>query len=1045
MAVSVASVFAATSLQTASASDHSQTESTIFNLRVDELVDSLKDYSEKTGISLIYDNRLVREKLSAPVSGSYPPDQALELLLAGSGLGYREISKNTWAIFEENDKATKVDNTLSVGGDTGERRALKDIIVVTATYRAPINTAGARTLYTLDGEQLRLNGSLNVAEPIYELPSSVASVSSANTALLASTNGLNLADLRGLGPERTLVLVNGRRYTRTSGGNGTILGVDLNSIPAPFVERIEIVNQGAGASLGVEAVAGVVNIVLRDEIDGIVLTVDGGVSEHGDAAEFSFSALAGKHFGDDRGRFMAGVTFASEPSLLVQQRPRISSPYGFGLDGRRSFDEGAIFAPGFGGSSITPNGMLSGIVTTSGDIQLFNFSTAPIVLSPDGQSFEPFEARLDQLYNWTTDFSALPEIERIIGYASGEFEIAPEHSAYAEFHFAQSDIQSQIASSPVSSGRGRSLSFGDAIFVPADNPFTPSGLLAEAELSAGQTVSGFLLNRRFVELGPRIRNITRKTFQVTGGFEGAINEKWRYDVSYQYGRNRVRDVATGLADNGQLQIALDANRCMVATGCTPINIFGSATITQSQADFIRANPLERFIETREQIAQLKISGPLYKNKGKNALVAIGVEHRRESLNDQQVFSPTVDQTLGESIIPGATGNTVLTELFFNASFPLIVDAPWTQSLEIGGAYRFTKRHGVSSFSNISSNLNWSPFDGIEFYAHVFHGGRAPNIMELFAAGPNNNNRFFDPCSTQFGSPTGVVAENCSIVGPLGVPNAFTQENALTLYESTGNSFLEEERINSRVFGITSDIHSFWPLLPGDLTISANWWRHGVTNAVSSVNSATAIQQCYNSKNLSDFLCGTNPASGNLFIQRDPVTRQITTVESIFLNGGALRTTGLDARLQYFAEFGGFALADTFSLDALYTYTHRSRSQRVFTESENVQEGLVAFPRHQLHITASLGTETLKTVWTVRRRGKAVSTRAIDIPEAHIPAVVYVDAAVQLRPTQNTILFAGVENLFHTNIPIVAFAPNGYFFEHYDVIGRRFFAGIKAEF
>ncbi len=1045
MTVSCATIAAITSLQTANASDRSQPESAIFNLRVGALVDSLKDYSEQTGISIIYNNRLVREKKSEPVSGIYPPDQALKILLSGSGLGYREISDNTWAIYEESDETAKVDNTLLVAGDTGEHRALQDVIVVTATYRVPINTAGARTLYTLDGEQLRLNGSLNVAEPIYELPSSIASVSSANTALLSSTSGLNLADLRGLGPERTLVLVNGRRYTRTSGGNGTILGVDLNSIPAPFVERIEIVNQGAGASLGVEAVAGVVNIVLRDEIDGIALTMDGGISEHGDAAEYSFSVLAGKHFGDDRGRFIAGVTFASEPSLLVQQRPRISSPYGFGLDGQRSFDEGAVFAPGFGGSPATPNGMLSGIVTTSGDTQLFNFSTAPIVFSPDGQSFEPFEARLDQLYNWTTDFSALPEIERIIGYASGEFEITPDHNAYTEFHYAQSDTQSQIASSPVFSGRGRSRAFGDAIFISADNPFVPAGLLAEAEQSAGQAVSGFLLNRRFVELGPRVRNITRKTFQVVAGVEGAINEKWRYDLSYQYGRNRVRDIATGLADNGQLQIALDANRCMVATGCTPINIFGSATITQSQADFIRANPLERIIETREQIAQLKVSGPLYENNGKNALVSIGVEHRREALNDQQVFSPTVDQTLGEFIIPGATGETALTELFLNASFPLIVDAPWTQSLEIGGAYRFTKRHGVSSFSNISGNLNWSPFNGIEFYAHVFHGGRAPNIMELFAAGPNNNIRFSDPCDTQFGLPTGVVAENCAMDGPLGVPNTFTQEYGLALYESTGNAFLEEERINSRVFGATSNIHALWPLLPGDLTISANWWRHGVTNVVSRNDGGTALQRCYGSENLSDFLCGINPVTGNLFIQRDPVTRQVTKVETIFLNNGMLRTSGLDARLQYFAEFSGFALADTFSLDALYTYTHRSRSQQNLSTAEDVLEGLAAFPRHQLHITASLGTETYKTVWTVRRRGKALSSRAIDIPETHIPAVVYVDAAFQLRPTQNTILFAGVENLFDTKMPIVAFAPNAYFFEHYDVIGRRFFAGIKAEF
>lgn len=1008
-----------------------------FEIEAGALARALKSFSKQTGVSVIFDNRIVGNRYAPALDGAYDAEEALSLLLADASLTFKKINEHTWAIIHDPNADRSVEKITPPDDRVVEKSGLRDEIIVTANYRPPNHQLGARALYTLDGEQLRLNGALNIAEPIFELPATVASISSANTALLISSGGLNLADLRGLGPERTLVLVNGRRYIRTSGGNGNILGVDLNSIPAPFVDRIEIVNQGAGATIGMEAVAGAVNIVTREDIDGIALTADGGISELGDAAEYSVSALAGTHFDDERGRFAVGLTYASEPSLLIQQRERISAPYGFAPDDS--------FAPGFGGSHFTPNGRLSGVVTDDGSVRFFS-SDERLAFSPDGQSFEPFEGRLDQLYNWTTDFAALPEIERIIGYATGGYEFAPSHFLYAEFHAAQVNVDTQIASSPVALTRGRNPLYGDGILVAADNPFAPPGLLSAAESAAGEPVSAFLLDRRFIELGPRRRDINRRTFQAVLGAEGVFGGDWRYDVSYQFGNNRTRDVARGIADGGRLSIALDSSACAAASGCAPINIFGSTSITPAQADFIRAAPRERVIKTREQIAQAKISGPVYSHNGMDAYVTLGVEHRREKFDDNPKFSSAMDQALGEFMLPGSTGEIALTEPFVTANLPLIVDAPMARFFEIGGAYRYTARHdGGGGFSNVSGNARWSPADGVEIYAHVFHGGRAPNVMELFSAGPNFNSLFFDPCDTGAGALDMVVADNCASSGPLGVGPGFTQENMLTIYESGGNPMLDEERVNSRLFGASVDVHAVADWTPGILTISADWRDHRVKKAIGDFSPILALNDCYNSEGLSSFFCGVNPATGNPFIERDPVTGQVVKLEAANLNKSMLRTSGLDARLQYLAEFDGVPLADTFALDVLYTYTHRVRSEGVFDVDEKIKEGLIDFPKHQIHATASLGTEDLKTVWTVRSRGSAVSSFDFADPAFRAPAVTYVDISVQWRLNPTTIFYGGVENLFDRDIPIVALAPNGFFFEHYDPIGRRFFAGVKAEF
>ncbi len=1006
----------------------------------DELSQSLKNLSIKTGISLIYDHRIVSGRKAPRLKGRHTSLEALEVLLFESNLEVREIDDSTMAIVDlATEKRVFERNAPEKISSEQERH---DEIIVTASYRTPGPTTGARVFYSLDGADLQLTGAQNVAEPILDFPATVASVSSANTALLVSAGGLNLVDLRGLGAQRSLVLVNGRRFIRTSGGVGDIYGVDLNAIPTPFIERIEITNQGAGALLGTDAVAGVINIVMREDIEGVATSVHGGLSEHGDAREFSASILGGTTFKDDRGRIAAGFTYASDPSLLLDDRERLSSPPGFGLNGRVAPPPEGVFAPGFGGSSITPAGMVIGAITETGDTQVFFNYNDQIILSPDGQSFEQNERRLDQLFNWTQNFSALPEADRIHAYATAKYELTDEQQLYAEIFYSDSQINSQIAASPVTVFRGNNIATGDAIVVSADNPNTPPGLSDAISQLAGEPVSTFLINRRFIELGPRIRRINRENIQFVAGIAGQINNNWSYDVAYQFGRNKTDDIASGLAEASRVAIAIDPERCAAAPGCQPVNIFASNSITPAQSEFYLGGDRKRTFSTNEHIIRAGATGSLYSINGHKGVLAVGGEYRNTSLANRSASETSPESVLGEFSFPSARGDVTFTELFANTSLPITVEVPGAEILEISAGVRITHWSGGHLVSNISGDLSWSPAQGIELYANALRGGRTPNVVELFSSGADIGGLFFDPCSET--SAEMVVTENCASGGPLGVSTGFKQTNLLTYMSFTGNPTLDAERIHSRLFGGALDVHALADLGDDALRISADWRYHRIKNAISATG-GDEINACYESVGLSNSFCGVNPATGNLFIQRDPVTRQLTRVETTFLNGGFLEASGLDVNMKYNTALPRLPLAPALSIDFLYSYTHRVRMREAFDIESARLDGLADFPRHQIYATASLETGPFKTMWTVRKRGKAARFLDSDLPEATIPSVTYVDMGAHFRPHDGVIAYAGVENLFNTEFPSVAISEGGFLTQFYDIIGRRYFAGVKAEF
>lgn len=1011
-----------------------------FALSGGALGDALRSFSDQSGLSLVYDHRIVAGKNAPAVSGALTTRDALEALLQGSSLDYLEIDSTTLAIIRRPIVIELMPELSSIGYDFRPiDHARVDEIIVTSSYRAPGAAPGARINYALDAETLELSGAQNIAEPIHDLPANVASVTASNTQLRGSAGGLNLTDLRGLGPIRSLVLINNRRLVRTSGGNGVVYGVDLNAIPTALIDRVEIINQGAGAALGTDAVAGAVNIVMRDHIDGIAFSAHVGLSERGDAAEYSVSGFAGTEFAGGRGRVSGGLVYGMDPSLFYTDRDYLAQPYGFAANGLRTTPLAGDFTPGFGGSITTPAGRIAGAIDQNGNAAIISGIANQPLLTPDG--FENFTGRVDQLYNWLTGFSALPEIDRLHGYGRVDYDAASNVSLFGEVLFSDINTLSQIAPTPVSADRGIDPLVGDSIIVPADHPDAPAGLRQAIETRVGGPIESFVISRRFAELGPRRYDIDRQIVDFTIGADIELGDGWLLNASYKYGRSKVHSLETGVPDAERVAIAVNPDLCAASPGCIPFNIFSAESASDEVADYYRLATRTRQISTIEQIARVSGSGPLYEIGEREGRISAGIEYRRDMLNDGGYVTSTNNPGLGVFQTITSSGSVGYGEFFIGADLPVLSSSSSIGAVEFGGDVRLTRWDNGGFVANLSGQVSWTPVRGVELYAYALRGGRAPNVIELHSAGIRTSKSLTDPCAAPIATP---FSANCAAAGPLGAPPGFTQQNQLVPIVATANPYLDNESVRTRHFGIAADLQEFIDLGDDKLRLTMDWRRHRILNGIERVNSQFAINSCYQSEDFDYFYCGTNPATGSLYIQRDASTRQLTLLEYGYANISDARISGLDATFAYRRDLYWGAFAPTFAFDIIYSYTHKAEFSGFLSQSLVDQTGSVDFPQHQIYATASLEAERWKTLWTLRRRGAAF-TRRNSVAEASLPARVNVDVGLQFRPDDNIIIYGGIENLFDEDLPIAPFAEHGYLAAQYDPIGRRYFAGVKAEF
>lgn len=514
------------------------------------------------------------------------------------------MSASLFAIVTAN-AAVAQDTTSAPGGvaPTTQPATAEDTtgeIVVTGSRIRNPNGASAVPINSISAAELLQTGTTNIGEVINKLPGTANTFSQANSTRFLGTSGLNLIDLYGLGTQRTLVLVNGRRHVAADVLNNAV-STDINTIPSDLIDRVDIVTGGSSAIYGSDAISGVVNFVLKDHFQGLQVRGQGNITPHGDAGSYYTSVLAGKNFADDRGNIAVDLEYARQNSLYASDRSNYASSNGFvlvnsaggantsGPANNQFFNDRRIGTISDGG--LVAFGSTTGACgrDTQGRAFTCNYlfqpdgslvqqtgtrvGLAPTAGSPSGSSFiggngnTGREGTLLQLY---------PELDRYSANLVGHFEVSPAFIPFVEASFVRTNSVGQGSSGPAfitGSTIGSAFGYGAPLATyerpSLDNPYLSTQ--ARAQIIAAMVAGGanpanitgatrFTLRRNLTDLGTRTEAATRDTYRIVGGVRGDLSSHLNYEVSANYGEFIENTRLEGVMNTQRFLLAMDAQR-----------------------------------------------------------------------------------------------------------------------------------------------------------------------------------------------------------------------------------------------------------------------------------------------------------------------------------------------------------------------------------------------------------------------------------------------------------------------------------------------------
>lgn len=750
-----------------------------------------------------------------------------------------------------------------------EPRAGPQTIVVTGSRLSRANESSASPIQTATNRDFVLTGVANVEQTLNQLPQLVGSFTTTSN---NPGTGAATLNLRGLGSVRTLVLVNGRRWIASDAGE--VPEVDVNTIPAALIRRVDIVTGGASATYGSDAVTGVINFITDRDVSGLRLDARQAVSEHGDARTSSADLTAGTAFSDGRGRISGSIGWLDQTPVLQGARPlsRVSLGEGCVVPGTRA--ETGASTPvsgacnpanviGFiaGGSLIIPGTRIVGrnLIPVPGTDRLTP-APAGIRFLPDGRAV-PYNPATDA-YNFAPDNYLQVPLQRRSGNLFASFEIGPAIEPYVELAYIETESPQQLA--PVPGLLGGGTGTVPVARINLDNPFLAPEAIRILDLSYGVDAqgrlgfignpgAGFRLNPAFggdadrivslpgvlqsrVDLGPRRRFNTREAVRALLGARGMLTSGWDYDFFASHSRVDHRVAFQNSGSARRLQQALLAVRdpatgqpvCIDrSNGCVAANIFGAGNLSPAAADFIRTDPVELTI-VDEQVAELLVRGRFDLFSADPAGVALGASWRRSAYE----YEPDPQLLTGDDLgfQPGqpAAGETSVFELFAEARLPLLAERPLFHELDAELGLRWSSYDTVGGVWTWKALLNWTPIRGVRLRGGYQRAVRAPNVRELYEAPTATFGGVMDPCAAPGLRDAPTVRAAC-------IRNGVPAQLAATLPESFpvqffgGDRNLRAETADTFTAGI-----SFAPAVVPGLSISVDYYDIRIEDVISVV-------------------------------------------------------------------------------------------------------------------------------------------------------------------------------------------------------------------
>jgi len=902
---------------------------------------------------------------------------------------------------------TAPDQPAEEPATTAERPAVGGEIVVTGSRirRDPLSQDQPVTF--VDRADIDRTGLSSVADVLQRLPSSGGALNSrfnnsGNFGNPPDGGGVGAGaaevDLRYLGSKRVLVLVDGLRYVNGASASGVPGSTDINSIPEAMIERVEVLQDGASAIYGSDAISGVVNLITRKQQKGLRLSGQLGVFGQGDGASQNYQASYGIGSEESGTHLVVGANYVRQDSISSADRSISLFP----TPGTTACDSSCSSGTPLGrfivlGQNLTLTAPVIGRKPTLADYR--GFTTA------DRFNFAPY------------NFIQTP-LERYGAFANFSQELGPNMQLALKAVWNRRNSKNQAAPLPLfvgpDAGNGNLL---DTITISGTNPFNPFGTLDASNYA--------FIGRRFVENGPRRYNQQVDTLYGSGTLSGSFQMgagEWFWDVNALAGRNKAKQTVFGNVNAANVARALGPVAACTAP-CVPFNIFGGAgSITQAMIDYVAFTQRDRSKQNLWDVSA-NLSGNLFELPGGSAGIAFGVEHRDQRGRFDP--DPTVAAGLGSDIPALPTkGSYNVDEAYVELRLPLLKDTPFFHRLEATGAARYSDYSSSGSTTTFKAGVDWAPVEQLLFRGSWAEGFRAPTIGELFGTPSRFDQEIVDPCSAIGGQIPAAVRQNC-IASGVPANGSYVQANPQLPVITGGNNALKPETSKSWGAG------AVWrPSFLPRFSVEANYFNIKVKGAIQAIDANVLLGRCAQSADAFSCAAITRTASG-----------AVAQIRGLLQNIAGIKTDGLDVNVNFRTGdtgAGKFGLFWTNTFLFNYDVTVPATNGTTSISREGTEQGSPdqAFPKYK---------STAVLDWSLREFGASLTGRyisGVDEPGNRLHHRLYTD--LQLRWDGDSLggfgFALGVNNLFNRPPPAcISCGLNNFDPTTYDVPGRYFYA------
>jgi outer membrane receptor protein involved in Fe transport len=910
-------------------------------------------------------------------------------------------------------------------GNTKDQPKTLQTVVVTGSLIRRVDTETASPVTIIDRSNISNSGKPTLGDVLQQLPSVAGAATNPQnnsngggvaSPLTEGGDGASRVSLRGLGTGRTLVLIDGQR----------MLNADMNLVPQNMVQRIDVLAEGASTTYGSDAVGGVVNIILRHDFDGAEVSVNSGISGHGDGQRHGLSLTMG-HTGD-RFNIVGGLDY-NKYNAVPNSRRDFAAHQLYLTDGQVSV----------AGSSSIPNGRMQLPGSFAAQYGCTPDSSNHIVVTRDtgdGSTLGDYRCRTSSdTFNYAAYNYIQVQQQRTDGFALGSYNLTDNITAFVDAFYNHTESAGQDASIPVGTG--------DGLVIPSTAPFNPFGVTFSPNPIPGDPNSGYVYQTRLTGVGTRIHPYTTSTGQLIAGLRGAVGQSsWNWNVTVDYGH-------TSRTQNDKNELYIPALQAAIDAGA---NIFDQA----NNGAALGAGAIDAIYRKREILRQISAgaNGNLFSLPAGDVQLAAGALYRKQSMNYTvdpfAVLDPvtaTCDIVQEACGSPGR-GSDNVKEAFAETLIPLLKDVPGAYSLNLDLGVRYSDYDSAGSTTNGKVAIEWRPIQDLLVRGTISQVFRAPNLDQLYDGRSIVQPTLNDPCAHLSAADLAQHTAACQFVPPNWAGNDIAQVNTYYSGSSVVGASLKPEHGKSVDLGFVYN-----PSWAQGLNTSLDFWHIYLYDTLVPISGITVVNACFNN-NASPF-CS--------FIHRysDATTQpgQIFFIDAPVVNLGTLSTSGIDFTVNYklpHFDIGGMNPGD-FKLGLATRYIATFNNNATPGETGSTVDKLAGTWTAQFgNVSRWRGTATIgwnrgnwDAQWRTRYISPVTALNADYVTGASTPVASVVYSDLQLGyavPAIHTRFDVGVDNVFDKQPPLIY--QNGQVNTDqatYDTMGRYYWARATLKF